>query len=174
MILFSFPSAEKKTSRGSSPRPWELLKTIKNNRITITAASDAMKGSGLARVVIAAPSKAEDRLGKVCERTICGSFETSISNHNHHPSFRTCQFKHDVSIKYEAWRNLLNRTGISSWTDSFTCLPAYWQAGVGMTIWYNYRTSQGGRSVRKGLWTDDFCFPQMSQNSADCFCADRR
>ena len=28
------------------------------------------------------------------------------------PSFRTCQFKHDVNIKYEAWRNLLNRTGI--------------------------------------------------------------
>ena len=29
-----------------------------------------MKGSGLARVVIAAPAKAEDRLGRVCERTI--------------------------------------------------------------------------------------------------------
>ena len=50
-------------------------KTINNNRITITAASDAMKGSGLARVVIAAPDKAEDRLGRDSERTICGGFE---------------------------------------------------------------------------------------------------
>ncbi len=41
----------------------------------ITAASDAMKGSELARVVTAAPAKAEDRLGRVCERTICGWFE---------------------------------------------------------------------------------------------------
>ena len=80
----------------------------------ITAASDAMKVSAEARLVIAAPAKAEDRLGKVCERTICGWFETSISNHNHTPSFRTCQSKHDVSIKYEVWRNLLNRTRISS------------------------------------------------------------
>ena len=31
-----------------------------------------MKGSGLSRVVIAAPAKAEDRLGKDSERTICG------------------------------------------------------------------------------------------------------
>jgi len=30
----------------------------------ITAASDAMKGRALARVVIAAPAKAEERLGK--------------------------------------------------------------------------------------------------------------
>jgi hypothetical protein len=34
-----------------------------------------MKGSELARVVTAAPAKAEDRLGRVCERTICGWFE---------------------------------------------------------------------------------------------------
>jgi hypothetical protein len=51
----------------------------------ITAASDAIKGSAGARIVTAAPAKAEDRLGRVCEWTICGSFETSISNHNHHP-----------------------------------------------------------------------------------------
>jgi hypothetical protein len=36
-------------------------KTINNNRITITAASDVMKCSTLARVVIAAPAKAEER-----------------------------------------------------------------------------------------------------------------
>ena len=31
-----------------------------------------MKGSGLARLVTAAPAKAEERLGRVCERTISG------------------------------------------------------------------------------------------------------
>ncbi len=41
----------------------------------ITAASDAMKGSALARVFIAAPAKAEDRWGKDSEWTICGWFE---------------------------------------------------------------------------------------------------
>ena len=41
MILFSFPSAEKKQNAA--------------------AASDAMKVSGLAGVVIAAPAKAEER-----------------------------------------------------------------------------------------------------------------
>jgi hypothetical protein len=50
-------------------------KTINNNRITITAASDAMKVSAKAWVVTAAPAKAEERLGRVCERTICGWFE---------------------------------------------------------------------------------------------------
>jgi hypothetical protein len=39
-----------------------------------------MKGSGLARVVIAAPAKAEDRLGRVCERTICGGIEFDFFN----------------------------------------------------------------------------------------------
>jgi hypothetical protein len=38
-----------------------------------------MKGSGMARFVIAAPAKAEDRLGKDSERTICGGFGISIS-----------------------------------------------------------------------------------------------
>jgi hypothetical protein len=28
-------------------------------------------------------------------------------------------------------------------------LPAYRQAGVGMTIWYNYRISQGGKNVNR-------------------------
>jgi hypothetical protein len=53
-LNFSFPSAEKKQNAA--------------------AASDAMKGSAKARVVIAAPAKAEDRLGKDSERTICGWF----------------------------------------------------------------------------------------------------
>ena len=37
----------------------------------ITAASDAMKGSAKARVVIAAPAEAEERLGKDCARGFC-------------------------------------------------------------------------------------------------------
>ena len=40
-----------------------------------TAASDAMKGSAKARVVIAAPANAEQRLGRVCEWTICSRFK---------------------------------------------------------------------------------------------------
>ena len=40
-----------------------------------TAAPDAMKGSGLANVVRAAPANAEQRLGRVCEWTICGGFK---------------------------------------------------------------------------------------------------
>ena len=39
-----------------------------------------MKGSAKARLVIAAPAKAEDRLGKVCERTICGGIEFDFFN----------------------------------------------------------------------------------------------
>jgi hypothetical protein len=34
-----------------------------------------MKGCAKARVVIAAPAKAEERLGRVCEWTICGGFK---------------------------------------------------------------------------------------------------
>jgi hypothetical protein len=44
----------------------------------IAAASDAMKGSARARLVIAAPAEAEDRLGRVCERTICGGIGISV------------------------------------------------------------------------------------------------
>ena len=58
MILFSFPSAEKKQNAA--------------------AASDAMKVSGLARFFIAAPAKAEDRLGRDSERTICDGFGISV------------------------------------------------------------------------------------------------
>jgi hypothetical protein len=42
----------------------DFEKTINNNRIPISAASDAMKGSTLARVVIAAPAKTEERRWK--------------------------------------------------------------------------------------------------------------
>ena len=38
----------------------------------IAAASDAMKGSEKARLVIAAPAEAEERWRRACERTICG------------------------------------------------------------------------------------------------------
>jgi hypothetical protein len=37
----------------------------------IAAASDAMKGSGLARVVITAPAEAEERWRRVCAREFC-------------------------------------------------------------------------------------------------------
>jgi hypothetical protein len=40
-----------------------------------TAAPDAVKGSAKARVVTAAPANAEERLGRVCEWTICSRFE---------------------------------------------------------------------------------------------------
>jgi hypothetical protein len=39
-----------------------------------------MNVSGLARVVTAAPAKAEDRLVRVCERTICGGIEFDFFN----------------------------------------------------------------------------------------------
>jgi hypothetical protein len=43
-----------------------LLKNNKQKRINPTAAPAAMKGSARARVVIAAPVNAEERLLKVC------------------------------------------------------------------------------------------------------------
>ena len=67
-LNFSFPSAEKKQNAA--------------------AVSDAMKGSARARLVIAAPAKAKDRLGRDSEWTICGGIEfdffyqISISNVN--------------------------------------------------------------------------------------------
>jgi hypothetical protein len=39
-----------------------------------------MKGSARAGFVFAAPAKAEDRLGRVCERTICGWIEFDFFN----------------------------------------------------------------------------------------------
>jgi hypothetical protein len=56
-IFYDFPRS---LPRGPSPFP-----IVEKDQKT-TAASDAMKGSGLARLVIAAPAKAEDRLGRVC------------------------------------------------------------------------------------------------------------
>ena len=44
------------------------FKNNKKQRITATAAPDAMKVSGLANEVIAAPANAEERLLKVCVR----------------------------------------------------------------------------------------------------------
>ena len=41
-----------------------------------------MKGSAKARVVIAAPAKAEDRLGKDSEWTICGGIGISFLEYN--------------------------------------------------------------------------------------------
>ena len=39
-----------------------------------------MKGSAKARLVIAAPAKAEERLGKDSEWTICGGIEIRVFN----------------------------------------------------------------------------------------------
>ena len=94
MIHISFHSAEKKTSRGSLQkfhansvssltfpahgRGGLVLFLSQKSDQNATAASDAMKGSARAGVVIAAPAKAEDRLGRVCERTLCGGFGISF------------------------------------------------------------------------------------------------
>ena len=58
-----------------------------------------MKGSASARVVIAAPAKAEDRLGKDSERTICGGIDSRVSNHNYPVlSFRTLES--NIEVEY--------------------------------------------------------------------------
>jgi hypothetical protein len=77
-------------------------------------------------------------------------------------SFRTCQATLDVNMKYKAWRNLLNRTGISSWTDSSSYyLPtgrqvSEWRSGTITASAKAEKTLTEILCLGQSLWSDLF------------------